>query len=686
MIRTSTGASRIPSMNPEFDARLPLPPWVVTLRQLQVDAVQVLVDRFDQGYEQMFCDAPTGSGKTLLGEVLRRSLGVRALYVSSNIQLQEQVLKDFPYARVIKGRRHYATELKPEITCDACEGRDCGWCTEPATCPYVIAKQTALGAQLAVANMHYFLNEANHRGGEFGLRKGETAFDLIIVDEADRLEATLMSVISLEYTTQQMNVWKVAPPLTVDHEVVVPWLTNKVLPAIRYRLDAIKMRIECVDGRVRASLRKQADVLAELVEKTETVIEEYPDRNWVMVETALGVAFRPVSVARYGRSWLWRHSPRWLVMSASLVKPKVMARELGLPLVDEAQVITVPSTFAAHRRPIYALDVARLSRTEIAEGLPKVLDQLEQIILSYPTERVLVHCHSRKILSACRERFGDLSRARWYTTPKDREALVEDYLKTPGAVMFSVAMDRGLDLPDEACRVVVIVKVPFADLSDAQVAARKALNGGDAWYDTMTIRSLVQMSGRGMRHEHDWAVTYIMDASFRKFFQRHRLAFPSWWVEAVITPERGTFPIFKMDESVIPHLVQPVHAGEPRVVADWLRRMGAMRRRTNTRAIAQYTKAALSVEATPDLRAIAEAGRITDLPGIGDVLGQKILAFMQITPVRVPRTKTTRTLARAEIRRCTCGNSFETKKPNRVLCKECQDGEWDRVHKWYRGE
>jgi hypothetical protein len=74
----------------------------------------------------------------------------------------------------------------------------------------------------------------------------------------------------------------------------------------------------------------------------------------------------------------------------------------------------------------------------------------------------------------------------------------------------------------------------------------------------MTIRSLVQMSGRGMRHANDWAVTYVLDASFKRFFQRHRLSFPSWWVEAVITPTRGTLPIFKMDDTIVPQLVKPV--------------------------------------------------------------------------------------------------------------------------------
>ena len=526
-------------------ADAPLPGWVQHLRPLQVDAVTRLVAGFDAGYAQMFCDAPTGSGKTLFGEILRRTLDLRALYICSNIQLQQQVLRDFPYAKLIKGRKNYPTELKPEITCDACEGRACAWCTDSSTCPYVIAKQAALGARLAVANMHYFLGEAN-TAGEFGRQNGETAFDLIIVDEADRLEATLMAVISLDYTTLQMKIWKVAPPLTADYEVVVPWLTNKVLPAIHQRRDELESRIAQLDGRTRAALRKQADVLTELAVRTEAVIDAYPDRNWVMMETAIGLAFRPVSVREYGRRSVWQHAPRWLLMSASLVKPKVMARELGLPLIDEAQIITVPSTFAASRRPIYALDVARLSQNEIAVTLPKVLDQLDQIMLAYPSERILVHCHSKKILAACKDRFGDLARTRWYTTPKDRDALVTDYLVTPAAVLFSVAMDRGLDLPDDACRVVVIVKVPFADLSDGQVAARKALPGGDQWYDVMTIRSLVQMSGRGMRHQHDWACTYILDASFKRFFQRHRPSFPTWWVDAVITPKRGRFPVFTM--------------------------------------------------------------------------------------------------------------------------------------------
>jgi Rad3-related DNA helicase len=538
-----------------FDPRLPLPAWVTRLRNQQVDAVSAVAAAFDAGYGQVFCDAPTGSGKTLLGEVLRRSLGVRALYLCTTTQLQAQVLRDFPYACVIKGRKHYPTELFPDVTCDACEGKLCGYCSFGA-CPYALAKQAALGAQLAVANTAYFLSEANNLFGEFGLRKdGRPAFDLVIIDEADRLEATLMGVISLEFTHKQLNLWRVAPPLTTDAEVVAPWLERKVLPAIRQRLAAFEARVEQLEGRTRAAVRRQIAEYEELEARTVDVINEYGEGNWVLCETAIGIAFRPVSVREYGRTWLWQHAPRWLLMSASLIRPRIMAHELGLPLIDEAQIVTVPSTFPAARRPIYALDVARLTRNVIDVTLPKVLDALDEIIIAYPGERVLVHCHSKRILGACRDRFGDLARAKWYTTPQDREAVVAAYLATPAAVLFSLAMDRGVDLPDDACRVVIIIKMPFADLGDAQVAARKARSGGDVWYDVTTIRTLVQASGRGMRHAEDWVCTYILDASFKTFFARQHRNFPPWWRDAVVTPRAGTFPVFtppqqtRVDES-----------------------------------------------------------------------------------------------------------------------------------------
>ena len=96
-------------------------------------------------------------------------------------------------------------------------------------------------------------------------------------------------------------------------------------------------------------------------------------------------------------------------------------------------------------------------------------------------------------------------------------------------------MDRGVDLPEEECRVVVICKMPYPDLGDTQISRRvHASKDGDNWYAHKTISTIVQMAGRGVRSDKDFAVTYILDEQFRRVYDDHRVLFPAWFKEAVV--------------------------------------------------------------------------------------------------------------------------------------------------------
>jgi len=126
----------------------PLPEWVRVLRAPQRDAILAAVDAFGRGARHVVVSAPTGSGKTVIGECVRRALGGRGTYVCVDKGLQDQVLRDFPYAAVLKGRANYPTLDYPErhapperLSCDDCTaeppGRPrCKWCSDTGGCPY----------------------------------------------------------------------------------------------------------------------------------------------------------------------------------------------------------------------------------------------------------------------------------------------------------------------------------------------------------------------------------------------------------------------------------------------------------------------------------------------------------------------------------------------------------------------
>ena len=95
-----------------------------------------------------------------------------------------------------------------------------------------------------------------------------------------------------------------------------------------------------------------------------------------------------------------------------------------------------------------------------------------------------------------------------------------------GALMFAVMrgkMAEGIDLCDDECRAIILVGVPFPNLKDKKIEAKKiyldtqkaTLNGRD-WYMAETYRSINQALGRVIRGVNDYGAIYLLDERFQK--------------------------------------------------------------------------------------------------------------------------------------------------------------------------
>lgn len=517
--------------------RDPLPTWVEGLRDGQVDAVREITASFDDGADVVFLDAPVGSGKTLIGELVRRELGIDdGLYVCSDKALQAQFLRDFPYAKVLMGRANYATASGTrDVTAEDCtsEGREdpCLWCDPTYACPYTVAKTAALSARVAVLNTAYALTTMNYTRTFTGRR-------LVVVDEADMLEDALLGFTGFEVPGWLGRALRLEYPGKGVHKpTIVAWLhdtAGQVTVHLRRRgqdMDAkdrrkmVAFRDECtrVAGQIQRDVDLARDGGDEAEENAGRWLRDYDTRTFKMV---------PVMVAGYGSRSLWRHGERWLLMSGTIISADEMADSLGLPL-DHATV-SIGSTFPVENRKVILAPVANVTRQAGDQDYAALAYAIERICERHQG-RVLVHTVSYALT---RELMGRVDLGRRckvsYTAAREKAGAMDTYLRTPGAVMFAPSMDRGVDLAGDKCEVQIIAKSPFPSLGDKRVAARLHLPGGDRWYATKTVRDIVQMTGRGVRNESDRCWTYVLDQQFaRNVWGRHKRLFPAYFREAV---------------------------------------------------------------------------------------------------------------------------------------------------------
>jgi len=566
---------------------LELPEKFKNWRGDQEDVIEKIVASDKKLY---LLDAPTGSGKSVIGIAssylwrtnwltTRRLQGEepdrtwelpkRVIYVTRTKQLQEQLLADFPNSRTIKGRANFpcllAPQKFPDLTADDCphQGKDTR-CAYKPMCPYLVAKQAAVKAEIAVLNESYYLAEANGPG-QF------SKADFVILDEVDSIESSLMGHISMVITQAVLKEFDIMPPANwEDWKEWVHWWNQSI--NIRERAVArIESQTEMfpedkwTDAEIRVNRRLRRlknfnenlqsfmsetlnqllagsgtamtteDVLKITISGKETpfVIATKTDK----AGTVTAFELKPVTVRNFAQNRLWRHAERFLGMSGTILSPVVLARELGLQESDY-DYRQIPSPFALKNRPIYFYPVANMRKQNMDAGiaLPKILESVQKIMDKYPKQKGLIHTISYQVASALRHDQVDLKNSpRVIThTTQDRAEMLEEFknAKKP-LVMLSPSFDRGVDLPDDQCRFIIVCKVPYLDLRDKQIAARLKAPGGDQWYVFKALQTIMQMSGRGVRNEQDYCDTYILDAQFNSLLGRTHQYIPKWWLSSI---------------------------------------------------------------------------------------------------------------------------------------------------------
>lgn len=561
-------------MNPDlpisqaiFDSLVPtslgLPGKFTSWRPGQVETIDDIVASPEAIY---LLDAPTGSGKSLVGAAAAKRFELidrvmermtddeapfRCIYLTQTIQLQNQVLRDFPYARMVKGRGNYLCDaflgqqkekmkhLAPDefqrylssielLKASDCPSKNCGY-----TCTYNMDKKLTAQAPLAVLNTKYYLTEVN------GPRMFSGA-NLVVLDEVDSVEASLLDYIEFSVSQFQCKKYRLQPPN--NKESLEEWLDwaeesrmsmleyidimDKQLPLSTANWSDLDMKNNREKKAAESFLSKMAMFLAEVNDKWIIDIGEKPKAGWV-------VTFKPVTVAAYTEKYLWKHGSRFLGMSGTILDPEILADDLGIKSYSYRRM---DSQFPVDNRLIHVNPVANLKYAKMHEELPKLLQEVANIVMANIGENILIHTVSYNIRNYLMEELpkcGVDPEILITHNSEDRADKLQIFKESRGLIMISPSFDRGVDLPGDECRVVIICKVPYLALGDKQTKARMAMPRGQQWYNLRAIQTVLQMTGRAVRSEKDFASTYVLDRQFKMLLARTRKDLPKWWLEAI---------------------------------------------------------------------------------------------------------------------------------------------------------
>ena len=530
------------------------------IRDVQRTAIEFIIDAYESGKRYVIAELGTGLGKSAIALTIARYLEayddrviddlghlVTGAYVLTTQKvLQQQYLDDFgpgvgPTKNLmfsIKSANNYKCCFYQDQSCaesrriisqlgNKIAGSEFAkHCGKGGCCQYALDKKTFLESPIALTNFSYFLAETVY-GRQLTPRR------LLVVDEAHCIESELSKFTEVTFSEKfAKDVLNVKLLLVRDHEQsqVFDWVCNAYKTQLQKHIAKLQKVIrskvnESAAGFGEAS--KQYELLSKHLSKVDRFIDAYSDGNWVMNTLTVPSGkrmirkfeFKPINVSRYGHE---AFGNKVLMLSATIVDKDIFCDSIGLPTSDVAY-INIPSPFPVENRPVHFIPAGSMSMKNIDVTLPVMAEAVKMILEQHPNEKGMIHAVSYKVAQFIAAHVNS-PRLLLHDALNREQVLQHHIAGSDPTVLLSPSMMEGINLADDASRFQILCKVPFPYLGDAVI--KKRMESNRSWYTYQTAKSIIQALGRSIRNENDYAVSYILDLDWRRFYDSNKRLFP----------------------------------------------------------------------------------------------------------------------------------------------------------------
>lgn len=458
--------------------------------------------------------APTGSGKSLMGGGLTQLDERRQVILTATKSLEDQYSATYDHLFDVRGMANYPCRAAKDqfvklfrhrrsvVMCDegpcrsglACARKESG-------CDYFDTVREAVASRSPMTNYKYWL--AMRRYG-----RGLGAVARVICDEAHALPEELMSAYRIEIplTLVQGN-----PPTTPKGWA--EWAAQL--------MDELKPQgADDEDSRV----RKQR-----LIDNLEHLTRIDDTWAWDVYEHV--VSFEPTIPRLLLKTLAGDDIPKLVYLSATITPGTL--RLLDIP-DHEVTFQIMRSRFPVERRPIYCLDTCRVDHRMTADMVAWWLGRIDKIIEKRLDRKGIIHTVSYQraldILKGSKYAKIMLAPLRGRDLPS---ALSQFRSARAPMILLSPAITTGLDFPGTDAEYQIIAKLPFPDTRSAIAKARIAATEG--YRDHLWTQNLIQACGRLMRSEGDQGETFIVDGHHKWALPKANRAglLPAWFWDAV---------------------------------------------------------------------------------------------------------------------------------------------------------
>ena len=534
-------------------------PLKCPFRNNQEEVIDKLIDFMEDDSKRYFlCEAPTGSGKSLIALTLSRYLKYEkkksCFITSSKNILLDQYAKDYDkFISIMKGKSNYPCLAMPNTNYEnaPCQSKTNYKCEFRDRCPYKCDLKQALKDPIVFTNLYFLLLDIEY-AKRFGKR------DLLIVDEAHSIESILIDYRTISYT--ETNIKKVNEILerietsdfytykeirktyfgpfsmipaselkNVDVDNLVE--VNALLRRIHSFLDNLFKHMFGVDEDLDVdSLTnyeqedykqyiKDLKYIQNFALRIESYFDNQDESDWICLpyfakktKKHTGFELKPVDATGLAQKILYKIADNVIFMSATIGDKDMFCKNIGIDpkLTDN---LSIESDFPIKNRPIHRTYVGNYNINTKNEYLKKAVPIIDKIIESHPGLKGIIHTSNYQDADYIYQHSKFAKRIMVHT-PKDRNLIINAFLRSKDGILCSPSCYEGLDLKDDLARFQIIFKIPWGNLGDKLV--KKRMSKDKDWYVNTTAIQFCQAVGRAIRSKNDWANTFVLDQSFER--------------------------------------------------------------------------------------------------------------------------------------------------------------------------
>ena len=506
---------------------------------------------------------PVGSGKShlalMIADWYKKNVNkmARVDIITNSKILQDQYANAYESISDLKGKDNYECET---YACSCAQGAEFNRLNKTSceSCPYTYARESYQSGGISLTNFYLYILYAIYNPKLMESRDAK----VLIVDESHEFDDVMSDFITIKITETSIKKYKFSNEYELIRKLKSVNSITDYVEYLKYYNGEVVSTMEDMgsgmsnirrnatedkrDLKISKLLKtKNSDVkmmqlvtdLKQQQSKIEIFLTEYKanPNNWVL-ETGYNeklkqreLSLEPIWAYDYLDKYVFSHYDMVFLMSGTILDKNLFCQLNGLD-VNKSVYYSIGSPFPLKNRMIYYMPVGKMSYKSKEETFKRYIPYIKKLLDKYKNKKGIIHTNSFELSNWIKSSIKD-KRLIFHDSSNKDEMLKFHFDSPEPTVMVSPSMGTGVSFDNDYARFQIIAKVPYPSLGSQKNKMRQSNN--PEWYSWKTVSGLVQMTGRAVRSDMDYADTIVLDGGFGDVMKHSSQFIPDWIQDAI---------------------------------------------------------------------------------------------------------------------------------------------------------